>query len=161
MEARSPVTPIPGVARPLQADRALGRQELVAASALDPAPPRAIATRRDRSAAAALVLAALGVAADIVVRPVLAPDILPHPVVQWSAVAALIGTAIGVRRGWRPARRLARVFGYVAGAGSFYALSKFMSLGTGADWWVAGFWALEAVSLGYVLQRLGWAGDEE
>ena len=160
MEVRSPVSPIPGVVRPVE-PQVFGRQALQPPAAPDSAGRAPTHQRRDRAAAAALTVAAIGAAADIVVRPILSPDTLPHPVVQWGAVAALAGTAIGVARGWRPARRVARVFGYVAGAGAFYAVSHFASLGSAAEWWVAGVWSVEAISLGYVLQRLGWAGDEE
>jgi hypothetical protein len=160
VEARSPVSPIPGVVRPVE-PRVFGRQELVPSAAPELAASAHARKRGDRAAAAALTLAALGTAADIVIRPILSPDILPHPAVQWGAVAALVGTAIGVRRGWRPARRVARGLGYVAGAGAFYALSHFASFGSPAEWWVAGLWSVEAISLGHVLQRLGWTGDEE
>jgi hypothetical protein len=160
MEYRSPVTPLPGVSRPLNEPGVFRRAELIAIES-SRATPVAPAGRRDSRAAIALVVGAAAVAADIVVRPLLAPEILPHPVVQWSVAAALVGTAIGVQRGWRPARRLARLLGYAIGAGSFLALSRLPSFATVDGWWVAGLWALEAVSLGYVLQRLGWAGDEE
>lgn len=50
------------------------------------------------------------------------PDTLPHPVMQWAAVSAVTATAIGVLGGSRPARRVVRGLGDVAGASLFLAL---------------------------------------
>lgn len=160
MEQRSPTTPIPGAEPQLRDLQSLRREEI---TRIDKAQHGVIPHdhTRDRSAATALTIGAAAFGADILVRPLLAPDLLRHPVVQTIAMGALLATAFGVLRGWRPARRAARGIGYIVGAASFFALSRFASLAGPAEWWTAGLWAVEAVSLGYMLQRLGWAGDEE
>jgi hypothetical protein len=36
-----------------------------------------------------------------------------------------------------------------------------LSAGATANWWEAGVWAITAASLGFMLNRLGWLGDDE
>ncbi len=159
MSHLSPVTPVSGVQRESLDMSAMVRGALTPVRPA--ATPQSATSARDRAAAIALTGSALVLAADIVVRPILAPDLLPHPIAQWTAVSVLAATGVGVRLGLRTARLVARALGYVAGAGSFLALSRFASFASGAEWWVAGVWAAEAALLGYMLHRLGWAGDEE
>jgi hypothetical protein len=159
MAHRSPITPVTGIRRESLDASTFVRGEMTRAEA--PSSPPSLVQTRDRAAAAALGLSAVVLAADVIVRPLLAPDLLPHPLVQWSVVGVLAATAAGVRLGWRTARRIARGLGFVAGAGSLLSLSQFASFASGAEWWVAGVWALEAALLGFMLQRLGWVGDEE
>jgi len=161
MAHRSPITPVTGVQREPLDVSAFVRRGLTHAEPVPTSAPPSGASPRDRTASAALACSALVLGADIVVRPILAPDLLPHPVAQWTAVGVMAVTGVGIRLGWRPARRLARGLGYVAGAGSFLALSRFATFASGADWWVAGVWAAEAALFGFMLHRLGWAGDEE
>ncbi len=161
MNHHSPVTPVAGVQREQLDLSAFVRGAITHAEQPADSTPALDSKPRDKAAAAALAGSAIVLAADIVVRPLLAPDLLPHPVAQWTAVSVLAATGVGVRLGWRGARRMARAIGYVAGAGSLLALSRFASFASGAEWWVAGVWAAEAAILGYMLHRLGWAGDEE
>ncbi len=160
MMHRSPTTPVAGV-RPGVGDvGAFARGDLTRSAAhvdhTEPSPVR----RDDRAAALALSISTIVFAADIVVRPLLTPGIPSHPVWQWGAVGAMAATVLGVGRGRRLARRLARGIGYVYGLGSLFSLSNFVSAGATANWWEAGVWAMTAALLGVMLTRLGWLGDD-
>ena len=160
MELRSPVTPIPGLGAQARPDGHYERAHLVpAAGSPSVDGNESQARRRSNRAAMALLVAAGAIGADMIVRPVLAPDLLAHPVIQGVAAVAFVGTAYGVQRGWKSARRAARAFGDLLGATSFLALSRFATFSTAAEWWTAGFWAVQAGALGYALQQIGWAGD--
>lgn len=161
MTHRSPTTPVAGV-RPSARDLgAFARGELSRiTSHADRTGPSSL-LRGDRSAAVALSISTIVLVTDLVVRPLLTPGMPSHPVLQWGAVGAMTATAFGLGRGWRLARRLARGIGYVYGLGSLFSLANFVSAGATANWWEAGVWAITAASLGIMLTRLGWLGDDE
>jgi hypothetical protein len=160
MAHHSPVTPVAGV-RPAVHDRhPFVCDPVVRVTAGAPRPDDLPSFRGNRPAAFALAISTVVLTADIVVRPLLTPGIPTHPALQWGAVGVMAATALGVARGQRVSRLVARGIGYVYGIGSLFTLSRFVNAGATANWWEAGVWAVTAAALGFMLDRLGWLGDE-
>jgi hypothetical protein len=162
MKSPSPASPVPATSPPpllgFDADQAN------AVSCIDDASRQVVSATigpRSRPAAALLTLGAAIVGADAVVLPMLDPSVGPHPVVQGTLVGVMLATAIGVRLGWRPARRVARVLGYALALGAYSAFERLTGGSTPADLWVAGVLAAEAGALGFMMNCIGWVRDEE
>jgi hypothetical protein len=157
----SPVTPIPAEKRderwafPQHESQTLVPPPLIAAGA------ELASTPQDSRAALLLTAAAIVYGVDALVRPLVDPSTISHPIVHSVVGGLLLGTAVGLWRRWRPARTIARALGYGLGVGLFTTLDRLPDPSVLADWWVVVVFTAQGAALGFMMNVIGWVGERE